>query len=126
MATTTPRRSRHAELGLADDDVLGMYRAMLLARAVDERMWLDAAGRERSPSSSRARATRAPRWATSWPMRKGQDWMAPFYRSIASAMTFGMSAEDIITAHLAKSDDVSSGGRQMPGHYGGARTTSCR
>jgi 2-oxoisovalerate dehydrogenase E1 component alpha subunit len=46
--------------------------------------------------------------------------MAPFYRSIASAMTFGMSAEDIITAHLAKADDVSSGGRQMPGHYGGA------
>jgi 2-oxoisovalerate dehydrogenase E1 component alpha subunit len=31
-----------------------------------------------------------------------------------------MSAEDIITAHLAKADDVSSGGRQMPGHYGGA------
>ena len=53
-------------------------------------------------------------------MRKGQDWMAPFYRSIASTMTFGMSAEDIITAHLAKADDVSSGGRQMPGHYGGA------
>jgi 2-oxoisovalerate dehydrogenase E1 component alpha subunit len=46
--------------------------------------------------------------------------MAPFYRSIASAMTFGMTAEDIITAHLAKGDDVSSGGRQMPGHYGGA------
>jgi len=31
-----------------------------------------------------------------------------------------MSTEDIITAHLAKADDVSSGGRQMPGHYGGA------
>jgi 2-oxoisovalerate dehydrogenase E1 component alpha subunit len=31
-----------------------------------------------------------------------------------------MTAEDIITAHLAKGDDVSSGGRQMPGHYGGA------
>jgi 2-oxoisovalerate dehydrogenase E1 component alpha subunit len=46
--------------------------------------------------------------------------MAPYYRSIASALTFGMSPEDIITAHLAKGDDVSSGGRQMPGHYGGA------
>jgi 2-oxoisovalerate dehydrogenase E1 component alpha subunit len=46
--------------------------------------------------------------------------MAPYYRSIASALTFGMTAEDIITAHLAKGDDVSSGGRQMPGHYGGA------
>jgi 2-oxoisovalerate dehydrogenase E1 component alpha subunit len=31
-----------------------------------------------------------------------------------------MAPEDIITAHLAKGDDVSSGGRQMPGHYGGA------
>src|SRR5918996_3557969 len=46
--------------------------------------------------------------------------MAPYYRSIASAITFGMTPEDIITAHLAKGDDVSSGGRQMPGHYGGA------
>jgi 2-oxoisovalerate dehydrogenase E1 component alpha subunit len=46
--------------------------------------------------------------------------MAPYYRSIASTIAFGMSAEDIITAHLAKGDDVSSGGRQMPGHYGGA------
>ena len=36
----TDTRPRHAELGLSDDDVLGMYRAMLLARAVDERMWL--------------------------------------------------------------------------------------
>jgi 2-oxoisovalerate dehydrogenase E1 component alpha subunit len=53
-------------------------------------------------------------------MRRNHDWMAPYYRSIASALTFGMSAEDIVTAHLAKGDDVSSGGRQMPGHYGGA------
>jgi len=35
-------------------------------------------------------------------------------------MSFGMTAEDIITAHLAKADDISSGGRQMPGHYGAA------
>jgi 2-oxoisovalerate dehydrogenase E1 component alpha subunit len=58
---------------------------------------------------------------TAWPLRHGQDWMAPYYRSIASAITFGMQAEDIITAHLAKGDDVSSAGRQMPGHYGAAR-----
>ena len=38
MATDT--HARHAELGLGDDDVIAMYRAMLLARAVDERMWL--------------------------------------------------------------------------------------
>ncbi len=115
----TDTSPRHAELGLSDEDVLGMYRAMLLARAVDERMWLmQRAGKIAFIISGQGHE--GAQVATSWPMRKGQDWMAPFYRSIASAMTFGMTAEDIITAHLAKGDDVSSGGRQMPGHYGGA------
>jgi 2-oxoisovalerate dehydrogenase E1 component alpha subunit len=117
---TTPTTLRHADLGLSDDDVLGMYRAMLLARAVDERMWLmQRAGKIAFIISGQGHE--GAQVGTSWPMRRGQDWMAPFYRSIASAMTFGMGAEDIITAHLAKADDVSSGGRQMPGHYGGAR-----
>ena len=118
MAQTDTTR-RHAELGLSDDDVLGMYRAMLLARAVDERMWLmQRAGKIAFIISGQGHE--GAQVATSWAMRRGRDWMAPYYRSIASTMTFGMSAEDIITAHLAKADDVSSGGRQMPGHYGGA------
>ena len=115
----TDIKPRHAELGLSDDDVLGMYRAMLLARAVDERMWLmQRAGKIAFIISGQGHE--GAQVATSWPMRSGHDWMAPFYRSIASAMTFGMTAEDIISAHLAKGDDISSGGRQMPGHYGGA------
>ena len=116
---TTEVRPGHAELGLSDEDLLGMYRSMLLARAVDERMWLmQRAGKIAFIISGQGHE--GAQVAIAWPMRKGVDWMAPFYRSIASAMTFGMSAEDIITAHLAKADDVSSGGRQMPGHYGGA------
>ena len=115
----TDARPRHGDLGLSSEDLLGMYRAMLLARAVDERMWLmQRAGKIAFIISGQGHE--GAQVATSWTMRKGRDWMAPFYRSIASAMTFGMSAEDIITAHLAKADDVSSGGRQMPGHYGGA------
>ena len=115
----TDTKLRHGDLGLGDEDVLGMYRAMLRARAVDERMWLmQRAGKIAFIISGQGHE--GAQVATTWPMRKGQDWMAPFYRSIASAMTFGMSAEDIISAHLAKADDVSSGGRQMPGHYGGA------
>jgi 2-oxoisovalerate dehydrogenase E1 component alpha subunit len=118
MATTEPM-ARHAALGLAPDDVLGMYRAMLVARAVDERMWLmQRAGKIAFIISGQGHE--GAQVAMSWPMRRKVDWMAPYYRSIASAIAFGMSAEDIITAHLAKADDVSSGGRQMPGHYGGA------
>jgi 2-oxoisovalerate dehydrogenase E1 component alpha subunit len=112
-------RPRHLELGLSDDDVLAMYAQMLLARAVDERMWLmQRAGKIAFIISGQGHE--GAQVATAWPMRHNQDWMAPYYRSIASALTFGMTAEDIITAHLAKGDDVSSGGRQMPGHYGGA------
>ncbi|HEX6129286.1 MAG TPA: thiamine pyrophosphate-dependent dehydrogenase E1 component subunit alpha [Candidatus Limnocylindria bacterium] len=96
-----------------------MYRAMLLARAVDERMWLmQRAGKIAFIISGQGHE--GAQVATTWPMRRTHDWLAPYYRSIASTIAFGMSAEDIITAHLAKGDDVSSGGRQMPGHYGGA------
>jgi 2-oxoisovalerate dehydrogenase E1 component subunit alpha len=116
--TKADAKPRHAELGLSDDDVLAMYRAMLLARAVDERMWLmQRAGKIAFIISGQGHE--GAQVALAWPMRKHQDWIAPYYRSIATALTFGMSAEDIITAHLAKGDDVSSGGRQMPGHYGG-------
>ena len=115
----TDVRPRHTELGLSDQDVLAMYRMMLLSRAVDERMWLmQRAGKIAFIISGQGHE--GAQVATAWPLRRNQDWMAPYYRSIASALTFGMSPEDIITAHLAKGDDVSSGGRQMPGHYGGA------
>src|ERR671912_2034126 len=53
-----------------------------------------------------------------WALEKGKDWIAPFYRSIATCLTFGMSARDILTAQYATANDPSSGGRQMPGHYG--------
>jgi 2-oxoisovalerate dehydrogenase E1 component alpha subunit len=112
-------KPRHRELGLSDDDVIAMYRQMLLARAVDERMWLmQRAGKIAFIISGQGHE--GAQVGITWPMRRGQDWMAPYYRSIAATLTFGMSVEDIITAHLAKGDDVSSGGRQMPGHYGGA------
>jgi 2-oxoisovalerate dehydrogenase E1 component alpha subunit len=115
----TEMQPRHVELGLSDDEVLGMFRQMLLARAVDERMWLmQRAGKIAFIISGQGHE--GAQVGITWPMRRNQDWLAPYYRSIASAITFGMSAEDIITAHLAKADDVSSGGRQMPGHYGGA------
>ena len=120
MANTKVAELGHKALGLTDADVLAMYRQMLLARAVDERMWLmQRAGKIAFIISGQGHE--AAQIGTTWPMRPYQDWMAPYYRSIAAAITFGMSPEDIVTAHLAKGDDVSSGGRQMPGHYGAAR-----
>jgi 2-oxoisovalerate dehydrogenase E1 component alpha subunit len=104
-------------VGLSDEELLDMYRVVALARAVDERMWvLNRAGR--IPFVISGQGHEGAQVAITWALRKKHDWVAPFYRSIATCLTFGMSARDILTAQYATRNDPSSGGRQMPGHYG--------
>jgi 2-oxoisovalerate dehydrogenase E1 component alpha subunit len=106
-----------ADLGLSTDDLLEMYRLVALARAVDERMWiLNRAGR--IPFVISGQGHEGAQVGIAWAFEKGKDWIAPFYRSIATCLTFGMSPRDILTAQYATANDPSSGGRQMPGHYG--------
>ena len=106
-----------ASVGLTDDDLIAMYRLVALARALDERMWiLNRAGR--IPFVISGQGHEGAQVGITWPLQKGHDWMAPFYRSIATCLTFGMSPRDILTAQYATANDPSSGGRQMPGHYG--------
>ncbi|HEY8437260.1 MAG TPA: thiamine pyrophosphate-dependent dehydrogenase E1 component subunit alpha, partial [Candidatus Limnocylindrales bacterium] len=88
-----------------------------LARAVDERMWvLNRAGR--IPFVISGQGHEGAQVGIAWALEKGKDWIAPFYRSIATCLTFGMTPRDIMTAQYATASDPSSGGRQMPGHYG--------
>ena len=106
-----------ATVGLTDDDLIGMYRLVALSRALDERMWiLNRAGR--IPFVISGQGHEGAQVGIAWAFEKGHDWIAPFYRSIATCLTFGMSARDIMTAQYATANDPSSGGRQMPGHYG--------
>ena len=118
MASTSDRvQHLGAAVGLSDDDLVDMYRLVALARAVDERMWiLNRAGR--IPFVISGQGHEGAQVAMAWPLQKGHDWVAPFYRSIATCLTFGMSPRDIMTAQYATANDPSSGGRQMPGHYG--------
>jgi 2-oxoisovalerate dehydrogenase E1 component alpha subunit len=106
-----------ASVGLSDDDLVEMYRYVALARSLDERMWiLNRAGR--IPFVISGQGHEGAQVAIAWPLQRGHDWIAPFYRSIATCLTFGMSPRDILTAQYATANDPSSGGRQMPGHYG--------
>ncbi len=117
--TVTSGNDSHlgASLGLSDADLIEMYRLVALARAVDERMWvLNRAGR--IPFVISGQGHEGAQVGIAWAFQKGHDWIAPFYRSIATCLTFGMSARDIMTAQYATASDPSSGGRQMPGHYG--------
>jgi 2-oxoisovalerate dehydrogenase E1 component alpha subunit len=116
-AASSPEPTLGADLGLTPDDLLEMYRLVALARAVDERMWvLNRAGR--IPFVISGQGHEGAQVGIAWALEKGKDWIAPFYRSIATCLTFGMSPRDIMTAQYATASDPSSGGRQMPGHYG--------
>lgn len=106
-----------ASVGLTDADLVAMYRTVALARAIDERMWiLNRAGR--APFVISGQGHEGAQVGLAWPLRRGHDWIAPFYRSIATCLAFGMTARDLMLAQYAKGVDPSSGGRQMPGHYG--------
>ena len=108
-----------ADLGLSGDQLREMYALLALARAVDERMWvLNRAGKV--PFVISGQGHEGAQVGICFNLRKGHDWLVPFYRSVAAVMTCGMSAREIMLAQFARAVDPSSGGRQMPGHYGGA------
>ncbi|HSH22379.1 MAG TPA: thiamine pyrophosphate-dependent dehydrogenase E1 component subunit alpha, partial [Candidatus Caenarcaniphilales bacterium] len=106
-----------ADLGLSREDLLEMYRLIVVTRAVDERMWiLNRAGK--IPFVISGQGHEGAQVGIAYGLRKGHDWMVPYYRSVASLITFGMSPREIMLAQFARGVDPSSGGRQMPGHYG--------
>ncbi len=118
-ATHAPDSELATSVGLTDADLIAMYRTVALARAVDERMWvLNRAGR--IPFVISGQGHEGAQVGIAWPLERKKDWIAPFYRSIATCLAFGMTAQDILMAQYAKATDPSSGGRQMPGHYGNA------
>src|SRR3972149_1906634 len=109
--------TRHAALGLSDQDVLDMYYYIALARALDDRMWvLQRAGKAMFVISGPGHE--GCQVAAMWPMDKKKDWFVPFYRSVAACLVKGMSPAALLLGLFARAKHPGSGGRQMPGHYG--------
>ncbi len=53
-------------------------------------------------------------------LKPGYDWAYPYYRGMAFAVAIGFTPEEIMLGQLHRAEDVMTGGRQMPGHYGKA------
>jgi 2-oxoisovalerate dehydrogenase E1 component alpha subunit len=111
---------RHSPLGLTEDDLLKMHRTMILARLCDEAQFrLNRQGR--APFVVPVSGHEGCQVATAWPMIQGKDIFVPYYRDMAVCLVAGMTPKDVFLGVFGKRDDPSSGGRQMPAHWGSRR-----
>ncbi|MBO8170386.1 MAG: thiamine pyrophosphate-dependent dehydrogenase E1 component subunit alpha [Bacillaceae bacterium] len=109
--------NRHIELGLSDEQVMDMYYYMVLARKLDERMWLlNRAGK--IPFVISCQGQEAAQIGAAFALEKGKDYTCPYYRDMGVVLVMGMTAKDMMLSAFAKAEDPNSGGRQMPGHFG--------
>ncbi|MCP3025749.1 thiamine pyrophosphate-dependent dehydrogenase E1 component subunit alpha [Halobacillus sp. A5] len=94
-----------------------MFRTMLLARKIDERMWLlNRAGK--IPFVISCQGQEAAQVGASYALDRQKDYALPYYRDMGVVLAFGMTAKDLMLSGFAKAEDPNSGGRQMPGHFG--------
>ena len=102
---------------LAEADLLRMYELMLLARSLDERQWmLNRQGK--APFVISCQGHEAAQVGSAYALQPGKDWVLPYYRGLGIVLTLGMTPTEIMLGLLARAADPSSGGRQMPSHYG--------
>ncbi|WP_374720950.1 thiamine pyrophosphate-dependent dehydrogenase E1 component subunit alpha [Peribacillus tepidiphilus] len=115
-------QNRHEELGLSNETLLEMYETMLLARRIDERMWLlNRSGK--IPFVISCQGQEAAQVGAAFALDREKDYVLPYYRDVGVVLTFGMTAKELMLSGFAKAEDPNSGGRQMPGHFG---KKSCR
>ncbi len=99
------------------DQLVEAYKLMLLARRLDEKeLALLKQGKAFFHISGSGHE--AIQIACAMNLKPGYDWAYPYYRGMAFAIGIGFTPEEIMLGQLHRGEDVMTGGRQMPGHYG--------
>jgi 2-oxoisovalerate dehydrogenase E1 component alpha subunit len=94
-----------------------MYWTMLLSRRVDERAWaLHRQGKIAFHIS--AMGQEAAQVGMAFAVNRGVDYVHPYYRDLALCLAIGITPTDFMMSLFGKAGELSSGGRQMPSHFG--------
>ncbi|MGD6840831.1 thiamine pyrophosphate-dependent enzyme, partial [Bacillus thuringiensis] len=97
-------KNRHEELGLSNEKVLEMYETMLLARNIDERMWLlNRSGK--IPFVISCQGQEAAQVGAAFALDREKDYVLPYYRDMGVVLTFGMTAQELMLSGFAKAED---------------------
>ena len=93
-----------------------MFWNMLLARRLDERAWaLHRQGKIAFHISGIGHE--AAQVGAAFALRRGYDWITPYYRDLAMMVALGLTARQFVLGLMGKREEPSSGGRQMPSHF---------
>jgi 2-oxoisovalerate dehydrogenase E1 component alpha subunit len=101
---------------LSSDTKQEMFWMMLMARRLDERAWvLHRQGKIAFHISGIGHE--AAQVGAAYAIRRGFDWVAPYYRDFALLLSLGFSGRSFMLGLMGKKEDPNSGGRQMPSHW---------
>jgi 2-oxoisovalerate dehydrogenase E1 component alpha subunit len=103
--------------GLDRDRLTAMYYYMVLARALDERMWvLNRQGKVHFVISGQGHE--AAQVGVALALDPQRDTLCPYYRDLAMVLAWGMTPREVMLGSFGRAEDPCSGGRQMPSHWG--------
>jgi 2-oxoisovalerate dehydrogenase E1 component len=111
---------RHRALGFDSDELVRMYRTVVLARTLDQKLW-DLARSRTVPFVIPGQGQEAAQVGSAWALMRGHDLVLPYYRDVGVVLTMGMTPYEVLLNAFARPDDPNSGGRQMPYHWGARR-----
>jgi 2-oxoisovalerate dehydrogenase E1 component len=103
--------------GVTMDQLIEAYKLMLLSRRLDEKE-LVLLKQGKAFFHIGGSGHEAIQVACAMNLKPGYDWAYPYYRGLAFAIALGFTPEEIMLGQLHRAEDIMTGGRQMPGHYG--------